>query len=407
VERPVPVAIRLGRSTSRRHVRTATALAAGLLALAMPIAAAGVAAAATLTDGPLQSASVDGRVRQLAYDGDTLYLVGDFTHATDNGNTVTRNHAAAIDSTTGRLLPWDPDANGSVYGIAVDPASGVVYLGGKFTTVGGVKETKLAQVSADSGAVSPTWKQPVSGVVNSLSIDDGKLYVGGRITKVGSAVRTGAAAIDLSTGALDPDWQPSVSGGQLYVVKAASGRVYLGGDATSIDGSATMSKLAAVDQATGALDPTFTPSLAVPWEVYDIDVTATAVYAAVGGPGGWLFSYAPDGTLNWVNTVDGNIMTVTDVGGMLVIGGHFNYVCSNYYLGPHGDCSGFSWVRKKLAAFDSNGVIQDWAPNANSAQGVYTARADAEGNQLAVGGDFTKFLATKAQQARVALFPIS
>jgi hypothetical protein len=71
------------------------------------------------------------------------------------------------------------------------------------------------------------------------------------------------------------------------------------------------------------------------------------------------------------------------------------------------DCTGPSWERKKLAAVDSGGVVQDWAPNANSAQGVYTARADAAGDQLAVGGDFTKFQVGKVQQARLALFSVN
>jgi hypothetical protein len=397
--------LRLGRST--RRIRRSTALAAGLLALAMPIATAGVAAAATLADHASPSASVDGRVRQVAYNGDTLYLVGDFTHATDNGSTVTRNHAAAIDITTGHLRPWDPNANGSIYGIAVDAADGVVYLGGKFTTMGGVNEANLAQVSPDTGAVSPAWKQPVTGVVNSLSIGNGMLYVGGRFTKVSGAVRANAAAINLTAGTLDPNWQPNVSGGQLYVVKATSGRVYLGGNAISIDGSTQLSKLAVVDPTTGGLDPTFTPGFAIPWDVFDVDVTPTALYVAVGGPGGWLWSLGLNGATNWVATVDGNIMTVTDVGGLVVFGGHFNFVCSSFVLGPHGVCTGPSSERKKLAAVDANGVLQAWAPNANSAQGVYAARADAAGDQLAVGGDFTKFLVGKVQQAHVAVFPVS
>jgi hypothetical protein len=400
-------ALNLGRRTRRRRVRRGTAFAAGLLALAMPIATAGVAAAATLADLPSPSASVDGRVRQLAYNGNTLYLVGDFTHATDNGSTVSRNYAAAIDITTGHLLPWNPDANGSIYGIAVDPTNGVVYLGGKFTAIGGVTQTKLAQVSADSAAVNASWKQPVTGVVNSLSIGDGKLYVGGRFTKVSGAVRANAAAINLSTGTLDPSWQPNVSVGQLYVVKAAAGRVYLGGNATSIDGSTQLSKLAAVDTTTGALDPTFTPSPAIPWDVFDVDVTATAVYVAVGGPGGRLWSLRPDGSTNWVVTVDGNMIAVADVGGLIVAGGHFNFVCTSFVLGPHGVCNGPSSERKKLAAVDANGVLQAWAPNANSAQGAYAVRSDAAGDQVAVGGDFTSFHLKKVPQAHVALFSVN
>lgn len=382
-------------------------MAAGVIALAIPLATAGVAAAATLTDTPSQSASVNGRVRQVAYNGTTLYLVGDFTQATDNGSTVTRNHAAAIDSTTGHLLPWNPDANASIYTIAVDSGNDVVYVGGKFTTIGGAKESKLAQLSASTGAVNAGWKHPVGGVVNSLSLDGDRLYVGGRFTKVDKLARTDAAAIDLTSNTLNPDWQPSVVGGQLYVVKAAFGRVYLGGDALAMGGSTRLSKFAAVDTATGALDPTFNPTIAIPWEVFDVDVNATTVYVAVGGPGGWLWSLTPSGGTNWVTTVDGNILTVTDINGMLVIGGHFDFVCSNYFLGPHGDCTGVSWGRKKLAMVDANGVLQTWQPDANSALGVFTARSNAAGDQLAVGGDFTMFHHKAVQQAHVAVFPVS
>src|SRR5580765_7846350 len=62
-----------------------------LFAPAVPLASASVAAAATLSTNPIKTASVDGRVREVAYSGNTLYLVGEFTSATDNGSTVTRN----------------------------------------------------------------------------------------------------------------------------------------------------------------------------------------------------------------------------------------------------------------------------------------------------------------------------
>jgi hypothetical protein len=395
----------IGRGTHRRRLAARALLPASLLALAIPIATAGVAAAATLGDTPLQTASVNGRVTQVAYSGNTLYLVGQFTQATDSGHAVTRNHAAAIDITTGHLLPWNPNANDEVDGIAVDATAGVVYLGGAFTTVGGVKETKLAQVSASTGAVSTTWKHPVTGVVNALSLGNGVLYVGGRITKVDAAVRANAAAIDLGTNTLDPAWQPNVSGGPLFSVTAVSGRVYLGGNALSIDGSTTLAKLAAVDTATGALDPTF--NVHVPWEVFNIDVTPTTVYAAVGGPGGRVFSMGLDGTINWFVTVDGNVQAVTDIGGLIVAGGHFDFFCSSPVLGPKGVCVGTDWQRKKLVAVDTNGVLQDWAPQGNSALGVYAARTDAAGDQIAVGGDFTTFHFNAIQQPHLALFPFS
>ena len=145
----------------------------------------------------------------------------------------------------------------------------------------------------------------------------------------------------------------------------------------------------------------------VPWEVFNLDVTPTTVYAAVGGPGGRVFSMGLDGTVNWFVTVDGNVQAVTDVGGLIVAGGHFDFFCSSPVLGPRGVCVGTDWQRKKLVAVDTNGCCRTGHRRATRPSASTPLRTDAAGDQIAVGGDFTTFHFNAIQQPHVALFPFS
>ncbi len=88
---------------------------------------------------------VNGRIRAMVRIGDTLYLGGSFDQAVSpNGATsVPRHNLAAIDVTTGALLPWAPSADnpggsgvaasGAVFGMATDGTQ--LFLTGDFTTI--------------------------------------------------------------------------------------------------------------------------------------------------------------------------------------------------------------------------------------------------------------------------------
>ncbi len=90
---------------------------------------AALADAAVVQQPPLVGYQPNGTVRDIIVVGNTAYLGGQFTSLTSaNGaTTVTRNHAAAIDMTTGNLLPWNPNVNGTVY--AILPSGSNVYRG--------------------------------------------------------------------------------------------------------------------------------------------------------------------------------------------------------------------------------------------------------------------------------------
>jgi hypothetical protein len=91
------------------------------------------------------SANIDGAPYTLAQLGSTLY-VGGYFH-TVNG--VGRNYVAALDATTGGLLPWDPESDGIVNSLATDGTR--VYASGGFANIGGSARAAVAVLDASTG----------------------------------------------------------------------------------------------------------------------------------------------------------------------------------------------------------------------------------------------------------------
>ena len=62
----------------------------------------------------------------------------------------TRNRIARLDATTGLADSFDPNADGSVYSIAVQ-ADGKILAGGDFTSIGGQTRNRIARLDATTG----------------------------------------------------------------------------------------------------------------------------------------------------------------------------------------------------------------------------------------------------------------
>ena len=80
-----------------------------------------------------------GRVLAMVERGGVVYLGGEFTgFVPPSGGPVTpRSFLAAIDAATGKLLPWNPTADGSVRALAVSADGRRLYVGGDFNAIGG------------------------------------------------------------------------------------------------------------------------------------------------------------------------------------------------------------------------------------------------------------------------------
>lgn len=106
--------------------------------------------------------------------------------------------------------------NGIVY--AVTQSGDTVYVGGKFRALrkcptgvtcpnGTIKTINVGAFDATTGEGIRTFKVNVGGdgaTVYALAVLDGKLYIGGEFTSVNGEPRLNMAAVDAATGALDP-----------------------------------------------------------------------------------------------------------------------------------------------------------------------------------------------------------
>jgi PKD repeat protein len=86
-----------------------------------------------------------------------------------------------------------------------------------------------------------------------------KVYAAGTFTAVGGQVRTGIAAFNRTTGALDPTFNPTVVG-NVYAVTPGptASTLYIAGTLRSVNG-VSLSRVALVDATTGAVVPGFKP----------------------------------------------------------------------------------------------------------------------------------------------------
>ena len=168
----------------------------------------------------------------------------------------------------------------------------------------------------------------MNGVVWDQEIIGNTVYAAGEFTSArpaGAPVGTDETprfnilAFDLTTGALISNFAPNVNRQIKVITKSPDGsRLYIGGEFTSVDGVSTF-RLAALDANTGALIPSFAPTL--DYRVNDIVATSDTVYAAgafnYGGPDRLTrsklaaFSASNGDLLGWAPSADGEVYGIT------------------------------------------------------------------------------------------------
>jgi len=149
-----------------------------------------------VTDGPVQASALSGS---------TLYIGGSF-------GLVAPPAAAGgvpISSVNGAPLNGFPKVTsnpftGTVYAVAPD-GSGGWYIGGSFTSVGGVARRNIARILSD-GSVS-SWNPSASDTVRALAASGSRVYAGGVFASIGGQPRSRIAALDATTGLALTGWK--------------------------------------------------------------------------------------------------------------------------------------------------------------------------------------------------------
>jgi len=119
-----------------------------------------------------------------------VYIGGLFHNA--GATPAARNHAAAIETTSGEVTAWNPNLNGACYGM--DLYRNIVFLGGAFTTIGGTARNLIGAL--DNQGNLQTWTHDTAAgnaEVDQVLVHGKTVYWAGDFATV-----DGAANVDLA-----------------------------------------------------------------------------------------------------------------------------------------------------------------------------------------------------------------
>jgi hypothetical protein len=215
-------------------------------------------AAINLTNGALRAgffaditpgANSGTNVTALAFADGVLYVGGSFSNL---GGQV-RYRLASVDGTTGAVTAWNPDCNGSVLTLLLD--GNVLFAGGTFTSITNASvattRNRLAALDPDTGVVS-AWNPNASSTVNALALRGTNLYVGGVFSTIGGVSRNFLAALDSTlASSAAASWNPNMQT-TVNAVFANTNRVIAGGLFAAV-GNQPIADLAVFQPDTGPL----------------------------------------------------------------------------------------------------------------------------------------------------------
>jgi hypothetical protein len=222
----------------------------GLLAALLALLALAPVADADFSSTPAPGLVTDGPVEALATSGNNLYLGGSFeTVGPRTGVGLQFNSSLSERSTS---IP-QVSGSGAVITTVISDGSGGWFIGGRFTSVGGVARTNLAHILAND-TVDPHFNpepkgQQQNAYVQSLVLSGSTLYVAGQFEEIGGQTRKGLAGIDTATG-LATAFAPEPNGEVSCGLTTYAGYVFACGIFTGIGGQ-TRRYLAELEPSSG------------------------------------------------------------------------------------------------------------------------------------------------------------
>ncbi|MFZ0323024.1 MAG: hypothetical protein WAN48_02710 [Actinomycetes bacterium] len=419
-----------------------------------------IAAITAATGQPISTwkPKVNSQVKALALSPqqDMVYLGGTFKTV----NTISRPLTAAVTAyssaaTAATLLPWSPAPTGSdtidkgslmpaiVNSLVVRPSDGQVYVGGVFTSIGGLARSDVAAVESASGgalgAASPSfdpnpslhyvtlnvmltrdgstlfadgrgpggflraydsssgsqlWARRFDGDVQAAVATDTVVYVGGHFQNVrltGTSLnefRNHLAAFDAATGETD-GWNPSANSSYgVYAMAWSPQHVMAGGDFTKIN---FLPHSGLVQFSGGDTDPptavtdatatsTFKGRVDLTWSQSRDSDSSTVTYRVYRRPVGGSFSL-----IGSVSGPTGGSSPVTFSDAAASIGSDYEYqvrAADPVYLSPPGNIAGPVTVAGDQLAPDAPSGVAATSTVPGVADVSWTASGDVDDTSL-------------------------
>ncbi len=322
-------------------------------------------------------ARIAGEVRAAVGDGAGGWFLGGTLSGANGALRGGLVHLAA----DGSVLPWAPMTNGPVYALAL--RAGVLFVGGFFSSVEGEQRVNLAAVDATTGALLP-WNANTNGRgVNTLELVGDTLFAGGGFSNVSSIDRSGIAALDAGSGAvLAWDAHLNPGGGTTIVYKLVrdGARLYVGG---SFDraGAQAARGFVALDIAAASPIPG-SPNFSI--YVSDIAILGGSIYLA------GFISSTDTATRNGLAALSRMSLNLTPWNPTLLQFGEVATSLTTWggtvYVAASSQAHGRFFAR--LAAIDTLAATTlSWSPSLTAVSGPSVLRSD--GNAIFMGGDFT------------------
>ncbi len=146
---------------------------------------------------------LDGQVFAVDQVGSRIVVGGDFTSIrTSSGSVINQPNVAAFFVDSGAFdTSFRPEVDGRVQ--AIEPGAGnSVYLGGKFNTVDEQDSSKLVKWDFDRMGIDTDFRANANNVVRDIEFASGRLFVGGNFTTIRGVARGRLAELDPRTGAV-------------------------------------------------------------------------------------------------------------------------------------------------------------------------------------------------------------
>lgn len=305
-----------------------------------------------------------GTIEAVVATGSTVYLGGIFTQI-GSASAPVRNNLAAVDTSTGALLPFDPNVVGNVTTLSL--SGQILYVGGTVTSIGGQARDGAGSVNAATGAVT-SFAPAMGGSSAGFYVTPTTVYLAGGVPR--------AMAVDPTIGARQTTWSPALGSGANVIAPYGTG-ILIGGGFTAINVQPRQN-LAAIDLTTGR---------ATDWkprcssDVFALALVGSTIYVGgsfsnlTGQPRKNLGAVTTAGTLlPFRADTDDEVLAIASLNSRIFIGGRFEAV------------SGV--VRSRLASLDPiTGAVGAWDPKADQEVDHMVAAA----GKLYVAGFFSGF----------------